>query len=125
MASVESKTKAPRSQSIVVRITRDEYERLQPEISATGSRSLRELARAKVLRAVGEPSLAGVAQKVSALELAIARLEHALKPAHDFDSRPAGISLKAASLKSKSESLQPRPENIPPRKDGQPSPGRD
>jgi hypothetical protein len=125
MASVESKTKAPRSQSIVVRITQDEYERLQPEISASGSRSLRELARAKVLRAVGEPSLAGVAQKVSALERAIARLEHALNPAHDFDSSPAGVPLKAASLKPKSENLKPRPENIQPRKDRQPSHGRD
>jgi hypothetical protein len=123
MAALESKTKAPRSQSIVVRITQDEYERLQPEISASGSRSLRELARAKVLRAVGEPSLAGVAQKVSALELAIARLEHALNPPHDFDSRPASLPRKTASLKPRPESL--RPENIQPRKDGQPSHGRD
>ena len=125
MAALESKTKAPRSQSIVVRITQDEYERLQPEISASGSRSLRELARAKVLRAVGEPSLAGVAQKVSALELAIARLEHALNPPHDFESRPASLPPQPVNLQPRPESLQPRPESLQPRKDGQPSHGRE
>jgi len=66
---VKSKTKA-----IVFRITEEDYERLESKTRATGARSLSEFARSKLLRAVGEPSLAEVGRKLSELETAVQHL---------------------------------------------------
>ena len=70
-----------RSKTIVVRLTQDEYENLPPGLPAAGSRGFEDRARAKVLRAVGESSLIGIARKLDELERAVAQLTHALSRA--------------------------------------------
>jgi hypothetical protein len=67
--TVKSKTKA-----IVFRITEEDYARLESKTQASGARSLSEFARSKLLRAVGEPSLAEVGRKLSELEKAVQQL---------------------------------------------------
>jgi len=64
----------PKSKSIIFRITQDEYDRLASKILASGGRSFSDFARSKVLRAIGEPSLADVGQKLSELEAAVRQL---------------------------------------------------
>lgn len=71
----------PRSKSIIFRITQDEYDRLSSKIVTSGTRGFSEFARSRVLRAIGEPSLADVGQKLSELEAAVHRLTELIKQA--------------------------------------------
>jgi hypothetical protein len=68
-SGVKSKTKA-----IVFRITEEDYARLESKTQSSGARSLSEFARSKLLRALGEPSLAEVGRKLSELETAVQQL---------------------------------------------------
>ena len=67
-----------RNKTVVFRITREEYAHLKSACSEHRARSLSEFARAKVLRAVGEPSLVEVGRKLGELELAVEQLSRAL-----------------------------------------------
>ncbi len=64
----------PKTKAIVFRITEEDYARLESKTQASGARSLSEFARSKLLRAVGEPSLAEVGRKLSELETAVQHL---------------------------------------------------
>jgi hypothetical protein len=64
----------PRSKSVVFRIRQEEYDRLASKILENGERSFSDFARSKVLRAIGEPSLADVGQRLSELEEAVHQL---------------------------------------------------
>jgi len=63
-----------RTRAVLIRISQDEYEHLQSDVVASGSRSMSELARSRVLRAIGEPTLADMGQKLGKLEAAVKRL---------------------------------------------------
>ena len=69
MPVIKSKTKA-----IVFRITEEDYARLESKTQASGARSLSEFARSKLLRTLGEPSLAEVGHKLNELEAAVQQL---------------------------------------------------
>ena len=67
-----------RTRAVIFRITQDEYNRLKSELAESGARSLSDFARSKVLRAIGEPSVVDLTQKVGALEAAVHRLTEVL-----------------------------------------------
>ncbi|HEY1758322.1 MAG TPA: hypothetical protein VGG72_23320 [Bryobacteraceae bacterium] len=69
----------PKSKSIIFRITQSDYDRLASKIQVSGERSFSDFARSRVLRSIGEPSLADVGQRLSDLELTIQQLTEALQ----------------------------------------------
>ena len=71
-------TAKPRKRAVIFRITQDEYDHLKSACSARGARSLSDFARSRVLRALGEPSLADVGQRINELELAVQQLAEVL-----------------------------------------------
>lgn len=68
----------PRTRAVIFRITQDEYNQLKSATERSGARSLSDFARAKCLRAIGEPSTAELSQKVGSLESAVDRLTQVL-----------------------------------------------
>ena len=69
----------PKGKSVMFRIAQEDYARLSTMVSASGARSFSDFARLQVLRALGEPSLADVGQRLSELELTIQQLTEALR----------------------------------------------
>jgi hypothetical protein len=74
-----TKTRNQPTKPVAFHVTRGEFERLQAECAANGARSLAELVRTKVLRAVTGNSLAGVATQLDELEQAVRQLSQSLK----------------------------------------------
>jgi hypothetical protein len=60
-------------------VTQEDYHRLQAKVLGSGARSFADFARSQVLRAVGEPSLADVGQKLTELEAAVQQLTQLVK----------------------------------------------
>jgi hypothetical protein len=71
---VKSSVPKSKTKAIVFRVTEEDYARLESKTQASGARSLSEFARSKLLRALGEPSLAEVGRKLSELETAVQQL---------------------------------------------------
>jgi hypothetical protein len=69
----------PRNKTVMFRIAQEDYTRLSTIVSASGARSFSDFARSQVLRALGEPSLADLGQRLSELELTIQQLTEALQ----------------------------------------------
>ena len=69
----------PRSKTVMFRIAQEDYARLATIVSASGARSFSDFARSQVLRALGEPSLADVGQRLSELEVSVQQLAEALR----------------------------------------------
>jgi hypothetical protein len=67
-------TSKPRKRAVIFRITQEEYNSLKSACSAGGARSLSDFARSRVLRALGEPSLSDVGQRINQLEQAVQQL---------------------------------------------------
>jgi len=70
----------PKCRSITFRIAQSDYDRLTSKILASGERSFSDFARSRVLRSIGEPSLADLNQRLSELEVTIQQLTEALHP---------------------------------------------
>jgi hypothetical protein len=71
---VKSSVAKSKTKAIVFRVTEEDYARLESKTQSSGARSLSEFARSKLLRALGEPSLAEVGRKLSELETAVQQL---------------------------------------------------
>lgn len=69
----------PRNKTVMFRIAQDDYARLLPVVCTSGARSFSDFARSQVLRALGEPSLADVGQRLSELESTVQQLTEALQ----------------------------------------------
>jgi hypothetical protein len=61
------------------RIAQEDYARLLPVVFSSGARSFSDFARSQVLRALGEPSLADVGQRLSELETTVQQLTEVLQ----------------------------------------------
>jgi hypothetical protein len=59
---------------VVFRITEEQHTQLKAACSREGARSLSEFARSSVLRALGEPSLAGLAQAIEEIRTSVEQL---------------------------------------------------
>lgn len=64
----------PRNRMVVFRITEEQHVQLRVASSREGARSLSEFARSSVLRALGEPSLAGLAQALEEVKTSVEQL---------------------------------------------------
>jgi hypothetical protein len=68
-----------KSRAVSFRIAREEYLRLEAEARASNFRNPSDCARAKLMRAIGKPSLAEVASKLNEVEMAVQQLAQALR----------------------------------------------
>ena len=78
----------PSPKAVAFHVTRDQYEILKAECASGAARSLSELARSRVLRAIAGHSLVQVARKLEELEAAVEQLAEAVAHA----PRGAGVS---------------------------------
>jgi hypothetical protein len=75
---------AARNKTVVFRITPDEYQNLKSACSEHGARSLSDYARARVLSAADESTLAGIGRKLNELEHAVQVLTDTLQASVEF-----------------------------------------
>jgi hypothetical protein len=65
---------AARKRTVVFRVSREDYSRLETEAAASGFAIVNDYVRSRLMRAIGEPILAGVGRKLDELETAMQQL---------------------------------------------------